>query len=99
MPGMMVLIMMENGMLTKFMAPELINGQMVGNILGNFWMIICMVRVFLSGKMEKNMSDSLRRIRGMALEFIIWLMLEGMRVNGRTVNRMGKVNNIVMVEQ
>ena len=98
--------MKENGKIIKFVEMVVMFGLMEDNILEDGLIIICTGKVFILGKMEGNMKEIILMIKKMLYlcffffiflkyrdsEYIVGLMAENMKENGKTENKAGKEN-------
>ena len=64
----------------------------MANILVGFIKIIYTVKVFTNGKMDKYTLGNTVMIKDMVSEFLLFVMEINMKVTGKMVNSMDKVN-------
>ena len=73
---------MENGSKIKLTEVVSMNGLMVGSMMDNGKITICMVKAFTLGKMAENTMENTLMIGSMALEPILGKMVGNTSVTG-----------------
>jgi hypothetical protein len=84
--GLMEVLMMGHGLITRLRDLELILGLMEENIQEDGKTIICTAMVLIGGKMEENTRVCMKMIKNTDLEFMSGLMVVNTKVIGLREN-------------
>jgi hypothetical protein len=90
--GLMEVLTLENFIVTIYTEWDYTLGKMVGNMKENGEQTKCMVKEFLVGLMEGNISESIMKIKRKGLENLYFKMEEDIVGNGLMVNKLVKVH-------